>query len=371
MIELPRTSTGLAGWALRIAPLVWLMLLINDVVMVTLVALFGEPMAFPGQDRYDTPYDLPMVPISPEPLIVVAGFAAVCSVADLLIARRLPAGRGPALLLLGVATAPYLLLLAAGIAFNPLTVITFGGGDAGLPEVAPGLFWYQPTRGILLVVIAMLRIGAVIIAGRRDPDRATAVVPPAPARPFGVRLAALALAALVGVAGLIMISNGLAVADQLTRATALGPEPFTLRTFWWRTVSRMLILLAVLVLAGAASVITLRLLHSTTPRPARAPAAGIVVAGWLPVLYLCLLINPGGWRAPLRLGTQRMEVAWYPAVLAVIMIIALAALVALTVALVWPGTARWLASGTSPDPRHLPAADHDGVDRDGGAADRQ
>ncbi|GAB3746318.1 hypothetical protein [Microlunatus parietis] len=370
MIELPRTPADRAAWLLRIAPLLWLMMLINDAGMVTLVALFGEPLAFPGQDRHDAPYDIPMVPISPEPLLVVAAFAAVCSAAELLIASRLPAGRGPALVLLGVATAPYALLVAAAVAFNPLTVITFGGGDAGMPEVAPGPFWYQPTRGMLLVVITLLRIGAVIIAGLRDPDRTTDVVPTR-RRPFGVLLAALALPALIGVAGLIMISNGLAVVDQVNRATALGPEPFALKTFWWRTVSRMLILIALLAVVGAASVITLRLVHAVTARPARAIAAGFTAAAWLPVLYFCLLINPGGWRAPLRLGAQRMEVAWYPPVLTVIMIVAVVALVALAIALIWPGTAHWLATGTSPDPRHVPAADHDGVDRDGGAADRQ
>lgn len=369
MIELPRTSLAWATWLLRTAPLLWLMLLVNDTGMVTLVALFGEPLAFPGRDLRDAPYDIPMVPISPEPLIVVAVLAAVCSAADLLIASRLPAGRGPALVLLGVATAPYALLVAAAVAFNPLTVITFAGGDAGLPEVAPGPFWYQPTRGMLLVTITLLRIGAVILAGRRDPGRPLAAAPDRP--PFGARLAAVALPVLIGVAGLIMISNGLAVVDQLNQARALGPEPYALKAFWWRTVSRMLILVAVLAVIGAASVITLRWLHAAPARPARAIGAGLVVAGWLPVLSLCLVINPGGWRAPLRLGSQRLEVAWYPPVLTVIMIIAVLALVALTIALIWPGTARWLATGRSADPRHVPATDHDGVDRDGGAADRQ
>lgn len=364
MIELPRTAAGQASWLLRIAPLLWLMLLINDLGMVILVALFGEPLAFPGQGRHDAPDDLPMVPISPEPLAVVACLAAVCAVADLLIARRLPAGRGPALVLLGVATAPYALLVAAAVALNPLTVITFGGGDAGMPEIAPGPFWYQPTRGMLLVVITVLRIAAVVIAGRSPSSAAV------PTRPFGARLAGFALPVLVAVAGLIMIVNGLAVVDQLNRAAALGPEPYALRRFWWRCVSRMLILVAVLAVVGAASVITLRLLHSTPARPTRALGAGFAVAAWLPTLYLCLLINPGGWKAPLRLGTQRLEVAWYPPVITVIMIVAVLALVALLVALVWPGTARWLAAAASPDPAHLAAADDDDVERDRGPADR-
>ncbi len=343
----PRLSLSVR--LLRWIPVLWLGLLINDTVVVGLVAVFGEPMAFPWMVLADSPNDSPMVPISIGPLLFAIVGAAVLTIADRLIQRRLPTSAGPAFLVLGLVTAPYLLFLAATAWANPLWVITFGGGDAGMPEIAPGPLGYQYVRAMLLVLIAAARIAVVVLAGGRSASAevrsrsASITTRPRPALLVTIGLVTLSCAGLA-----LLVINGIAFGDLVARAAALGPEPYAMRRFLSQALFRLLTL-AGLLIAG----VTVSALLARSFRRGRstfgAIATGMVAVGWPVVLYVCLLINPAGWKAPLRLATQRLGVEWYPMIMTPIMIIAAGSLLLLWVSLALPGTVRWLINGPTGD----------------------
>ncbi|WP_152365192.1 hypothetical protein [Microlunatus speluncae] len=331
---------------LRWMPVLWLALLINDTAAVGLVAMFGESMAFPGMSLLDTPNDLPMVPISFGPLAFAIVGAAVLTLADRLIVRRLSTSAGPAFLVLGLTTTANLLFLAGTAWANPLWVITFGGGDAGMPEIAPGPLGYQYVRAMLLVLIVAARIAVVVLAGGPS---ATAEVrsrsAPITTRPRPALLAAIGLVTLTGAGLVILTVNGVAFGDLVGRAGAMRPEPYSLRQFLNQALFRLLTLAGLLIAGVVVSALLARTFHRGGRSTFGAIATGLVAGAWPIVLYVCLLINPAGWKAPLRLVGQRLEAAWYPVIITPIMIIAAGSLLLLWVSLALPGTVRWLING--------------------------
>lgn len=329
---------------LRWIPLLWLVLLVLDSVVVGLVAVFGEPMAFPGQDLRDSPNDIPMVPISWGPVIYVVLGAATVTIADGLVARRLPASRGPAFLALGLITTPYLLVLVAATWFNPLRVIIFDGGDAGEAVIAPGPLGYQYVRTALLVLIMVARVAAVVLVGRGTSE-VRARTAPIPARP---RPALLAMAALItlSAAGLaILVINLVAFADVMAQAEALRPEPYALRRLLDRELPRLLGPGVLLVAGSVVSSVLARLSHRGGRSTAGAFATGMIATAWPAILMCCLELDPAGWNGPLRISGQRLAATWYPMIMVPLLIIAVGGLLLLWFSLNRPGTVRWLISG--------------------------
>ncbi len=150
---------------------------------------------------------------------------------------------------------------------------------------------------------------------------------------------------LAALAVVITIVNLIAVQVQLAQAAALNPDPHSLGRFQLECLRRLIILTASLIIAAVGSAALARLFRRGARSTLAAMVPGFVAVAWIVVLYVCLVINPGGWRAPMRVSGERLEVGWYAPVLTPIMIIAAAALVTYWVTLPWPGTVRWLISG--------------------------
>jgi hypothetical protein len=151
---------------------------------------------------------------------------------------------------------------------------------------------------------------------------------------------------IVAAAGLVILTiNGLAFTDLVAQAGALRPEPYAMRRFLHQELARLLTLAGLLIAGIVVSALLARLFHRGAGSTLGVIATGMVAVAWPVILYFCLLINPAGWKAPLRIAGQRLEAAWYPMIMTPIMIIAVGSLLLLWVSLALPGTIRWLTHG--------------------------
>ncbi|MFV0426372.1 MAG: hypothetical protein ACK5KU_04955, partial [Beutenbergiaceae bacterium] len=333
-------------WLLRRLPLLWLVSVGLDAVIVALVALFGEAVAFPGMAPQN------MHPIQPGILIFGLVGATIVSAADWLIARRLPTSAGPAFLALGIATAIHVVFLVATWWANPLMVTAFQDGDSGQIQIAPGPFGYQFVRAGLLAAILLARTLAAVWASSRDVGTAIrASRPHLRKRPPAARLAALAYLVAAGSALTIMIVNGVAAYGVIDQAAALALEDYRQQQIQTEVLLRAGALTAALLVAAVASIALVRWFLRGAASTAPAVIAGLASIGWPILLISAALFNPASWGgSSIWIGTQFLTLEWYPATFTTIAWVMFAALLLSWVSLVIPGVARWLVlADTAPE----------------------